>query len=53
MTIEQHTVEECDHDWEVVDDSFSHEFGTQVVVYQRCLICDAVSDYDPPDFDGY
>lgn len=35
----------CDHDFEEVDDSFSHEFGTHVDIYNRCLICGETSEY--------
>lgn len=38
----------CDHIWETVDDSFDHEYGTEVVVYERCSICDQqreIEDY--------
>lgn len=35
----------CDHDFESVDDSFSHEFGTRIDIYSRCLICGEISDY--------
>lgn len=30
---------ECNHDWEFCDDSFDHEFGTEVVRYDRCDKC--------------
>ena len=39
-------VRECDHDWVTVDDSFDHEFGTEVVIYQRCTICNKEQDYE-------
>ena len=45
------TVDECDHDWEVIDDSFDHEFGCERIVFQRCSICDEEREYDPPRFD--
>lgn len=44
-------VDECDHDWEVIDDSFDHEFGREVIVFERCQKCDAEREYDPPTFD--
>jgi len=31
--------EGCDHDWEFGDDSFDHEFGTELVHYWRCEKC--------------
>ncbi len=43
--------EACDHEWEVVDDSFDHEHGREVIVFRRCLLCDEESEYDPPQFD--
>lgn len=41
----------CDHDWQVVDDSFDHEYGTEKIVFERCLKCDAERDYERPTFD--
>lgn len=32
---------ECDHEWEVVDDSFDHEYGCERIVFERCRLCDA------------
>lgn len=49
---------ECDHDFEKVDDSFSHEFGTEVIRYLRCEKCGKVADWDDvpdgpePDYDA-
>jgi len=31
--------QECDHEWENVDDSFSHDRGTEIIHYRRCLKC--------------
>lgn len=31
-----------DHDWEYVDDSFSHEFGTEICGHYECARCDAI-----------
>lgn len=39
--------ESCDHDWRVVNDSFDHEFGTEQIVYQRCVKCDAERTHEP------
>jgi hypothetical protein len=36
----------CDHKWEAQDDSFSHEFGTEVVVFECCELCGETRDYD-------
>ena len=29
----------CDHEWEFQDDSFDHEFGTEIVRYWICGKC--------------
>lgn len=29
----------CDHEWKIRDDSFSHEFGTEIIVCEECQIC--------------
>lgn len=42
---------ECDHDWEVVDESFDHEYGCERIVFERCRLCDAEQEHDPPTFD--
>lgn len=42
---------DCDHEWEVIDDSFDHEYGTEQIVFQRCVLCDAEQDYEPITFD--
>lgn len=31
--------EDCAHDWARMDDSFDHEFGVEIIRYQRCLEC--------------
>lgn len=31
---------DCDHEWEVRDDSFDHEFGTEVIIYEKCVKCE-------------
>ena len=31
-----------DHDWKYVDDSFSHEFGTEICGHYECARCDAI-----------
>lgn len=35
----------CDHNWKTVDDSFSHEFGTEIIVFERCEKCDLEREY--------
>lgn len=41
----------CDHEWEVIDESFDHEYGTEIIVFERCSVCSAERDYNPPTFD--
>lgn len=43
--------EECDHEWEVIDDSFDHALGCEQIVFQRCAVCGKEREYDPPRFD--
>ena len=43
--------EECDHEWEVIDYSFDHEYGTEKIVFERCLLCDEERDYEHRYFD--
>jgi hypothetical protein len=43
--------EPCDHEWEVIDQSFDHEYGREVIVFRQCLTCGEEADYDPPRFD--
>lgn len=42
---------ECDHEWEVIDDSFDHEYGCEVIVFERCQLCSAERDHEPMTFD--
>ena len=30
---------ECDHEWEFQDDSFGHEYGTEIIQYWMCRHC--------------
>lgn len=46
-----HTPDDCDHDWELQDDSFDHEYGTELVHYWRCIKCEATKDMEPGDYD--
>lgn len=40
---------ECEHEWEVRDDSFDHEFGTEKIPpYEVCLKCDAHREHEAP-----
>ena len=44
---------EYDHDWELQDDSFDHEFGCEQIQYYRCEICDAEKDLEAADYDPF
>jgi NADH dehydrogenase/NADH:ubiquinone oxidoreductase subunit G len=46
-TLEPDDAPECDHEWEFVDDSFSHEFGTEVCGHWECLLCGATTTKCP------
>ena len=37
---------DCDHEWKTVDDSFDHEFGTEIVVYDQCEKCGATRPHE-------
>ena len=39
----------CEHEWEFMDDSFSHEFGTKVIHYYQCKLCGDTCDVDEDD----
>lgn len=39
----------CDHEWEVIDDSFDHAFGTEKIVYERCKHCGKEREHEPWD----
>lgn len=41
----------CDHDWHEQDDSFGHEFGTEIIVYDLCEKCGATKECEPYDYD--
>lgn len=40
----------CDHDWQHIDDSFDHEFGTEQVHSCLCEKCGATKPYEPETF---
>lgn len=40
---------EEDHEWEFVDDSFDHEYGTEQVHYWRCKYCDKTREMEAED----
>jgi rubrerythrin len=40
---------EYDHDFKYIDDSFSHEYGTEICGYWECQTCGTVNeDKEPP-----
>ncbi len=47
---EQPEPEPCDHDWRIQDESFSHEFGTEVIVCWACEKCGATKPAKDRDF---
>jgi len=40
--------EQCDHQWEIIDHSFDHEYGTEQIVVQQCDVCGEERPYDYP-----
>lgn len=42
---------EFDHEWEFVDESFDHEFGTERVHYWKCAHCELTRAMEPGDYD--
>jgi hypothetical protein len=42
--------EPCDHDWHFEDDSFDHEYGTEVIRYFLCEKCGATKPTCSADF---
>lgn len=44
---------EYDHDWEFVDDSFDHEYGTEQVHYFACSRCEMTRNVEPGEFDYF
>lgn len=45
-----HDCEVDGHEWEFQDDSFDHEFGTEVIRYYACIHCDATREPNDGDF---
>lgn len=43
--------DECDRDWEVIDDSYDHQYGCETIIFERCSLCDAERDHEPESFD--
>ncbi len=42
---------ELDHEWQFVDESFDHEYGTERVHFWRCERCDATQEMQTGDYD--
>lgn len=42
--------EPCDHDWRLQDDSFDHEFGTEIIRYWLCEKCGETKPTCSADF---
>lgn len=40
----------CEHNWVFVDDSFSHEYGTETIVYWYCEKCSSTKEVEPGDY---
>ena len=44
--------DECEHDYEWIDNSFDHDLGTQSQGYYECIHCgEAGYDNEPPSFE--
>jgi len=41
----------CEHDWSMQDESFDHEFGTEVVHYFECELCGVTKPLEPGDYE--
>lgn len=39
-----------DHDWEYVDDSVDHEYGTEIINYLKCAVCGQIRETQYDDF---
>lgn len=50
MTLDEHNCEVDGHEWEFQDDSFTHEFGTEVIHYFTCKHCDASRGMEESDY---
>ena len=46
-------LEPCDHDWKLVDDSFDHEFGTEVCGHMQCTKCEETREIEDGEFDDF
>lgn len=45
---EQFAQAQCDHDFEFVNDSFDHEYGTERIHFERCTKCGLEREADNP-----
>lgn len=51
MTCDPEPEETCDHDWKCIDDSFDHEFGTEVAYHMECRHCGAERPVEDADYE--
>jgi hypothetical protein len=42
--------EDDEHDWEFIDDSFDHEYGTERIHYWRCRECGITRNTEASDY---
>lgn len=47
------TPEDCDHEFEFEDQSFSHEFGTEQIYVWTCVHCGFETNKNPHPEDPY
>lgn len=45
------SMKDCDHEWEIIDQSYDHEYGCETIIFQKCIICGEERDYDSPRFE--
>jgi hypothetical protein len=48
--------EDCEagaHEWELIDDSFDHQFGVELIYYYQCAHCGLTKDADSNDDYGF
>lgn len=44
---------EFDHDLDLKDDSFDHEYGVELIQYYECRQCGLTLDLGPGDYDPF
>ena len=44
---------EFDHDFDLKDDSFDHEYGVEIIQYYECQKCGLTIDLGPGDYDPF